>query len=155
MPRGQKRCPSCNFFVGAAKRSCSCGFNFGKPSQAKKQKSKAPAKPKINKREVLKRLLEEPKDSKRMFYAREMKLLNDLCNRYSLEFMNVVTFWKKFDSLTYLLSPKLKDTMDRKWRAFNYRLDKSRYDSYTIGEKTGEDRNLKKNIKTTRDFLNE
>ena len=90
-----------------------------------------------------------------MFYAREMKLLNDLCNRYSLEFMNVVTFWKKLDSLAYLLSPKLKDTMDIKWRAFNYKLDKSKYDDYNIGEKVGEDRDLLKETRTTKDFLNE
>ena len=90
-----------------------------------------------------------------MFYAREMKLLNDLCNRYSLEFMDVVTFWKKLDSLSYLLSPKLKDTMDQKWRAFNYKLDKSKYEQYTIGQKTGKDKNIKKQTKTTKDFLNE
>lgn len=90
-----------------------------------------------------------------MFYAREMKLLNDLCNRYSLEFMNVVTFWKKLNSLSYLLSPKLRETMDKKWRAFNYKLDKNKYQEYNIGEKVGEDLNLKKNIKTTKDFLNE
>lgn len=90
-----------------------------------------------------------------MFYAREMKLLNDLCNRYSLEFMDVVKFSKKFYSLSYLVSPKLRETMDKKWRAFNYKLDKSKYEEYNIGEKTGEDINIKKEIKTTRDFLNE
>jgi len=155
MPRGKKRCPECNVFVGIRTLACECGFKFGEPTKRKKQRSKAPAKPKINKRKIILRLLNEPSSSKRMFYAREMKLLNDLCNRYSLEFMNVVTFWKKLDSLAYLLSPKLKDTMDKKWRAFNYKLDKNRYDTYTIGEKCGEDKNLKKQIKTTRDFLNE
>ena len=155
MPRGKKRCPECNIFVGVRTLTCDCGFNFGEPTKIKEQRSKVPAKPKINKRKIILRLLEEPKTSKRMFYAREMKLLNDLCNRYSLEFMNVVTFWKKLDSLTYLLSPKLRDTMDKKWRAFNYKLDKSKYDEYNIGEKTGEDREIKKEIKTTKDFLNE
>ena len=155
MPRGKKRCPSCNIFVGARKISCDCGFNFGQPTQKKKQRSKIPAKPKINKRKIIQRLLEEPTTSKRMFYAREMKLLNDLCNRYSLEFMDVVKFSKKFYSLSYLVSPKLRETMDKKWRAFNYKLDKNKYEEYNIGEKIGEDLNIRKEIKTTRDFLNE
>lgn len=155
MPRGKRRCPSCNTFVGVRTLSCECGFNFGEPTKRKKQRSKVPAKPKINKRKIIQRLLEEPTTSKRMFYAREMKLLNDLCNRYSLEFMDVVKFSKKFYSLSYLVSPKLRETMDKKWRAFNYKLDKSKYEEYNIGEKTGEDINIKKEIKTTRDFLNE
>ena len=155
MPRGKKRCPSCNVFVGARKISCDCGFNFGQPTKNKKEKSRIPQKPKINKRKIVQRLLEEPKTSKRIFYAREMKLLNDLCNRYSLEFMDIVTFYKKLNSLSYLLSPKLRETMDKKWRAFNYKLDKNKYKEYNIGEKVGEDRDLKKQTKTTKDFLNE
>ena len=86
---------------------------------------------------------------------REMKFLNDLSSRYSLEFLGVVTFSKKFKSLAYLVSPKLKDTMDIKWRAFNYKVDNSKYKEYNIGEKTGEDKNINKTIKTTKDFLNE
>ena len=155
MPRGKKRCPSCNIFVGVRSLSCDCGFNFGEITKKKQQRTKVPAKPKINKRKIIQRLLEQPVSSKRMFYAREMKLLNDLCNRYSLEFMNVVTFNKKINSFALLLSIKLKDTMDKKWRAFNYKLDKNKYKEYNIGEKSGEDKELKKPNKTTKDFLNE
>lgn len=86
---------------------------------------------------------------------REMKFLNDLSDRYSLEFLSVVTFSKKFNSLAYLKSPKLKDTMDIKWRAFNYKVDKTKYEEYNIGEKVGQDKELQKQTKTTRDFLNE
>ena len=154
MPRGKKRCPECNVFLGVRSLHCECGFKFEEPTKRKKQRSKIPAKPKINKRKIILRLLNEPKLSKRMFYAREMKLLNDLCNRYSLEFMDVVTFWKKLDSLAYLLSSKLKDTMDKKWRAFNYKVDKTKYKEYNIGEKVGEDKEIKKETKTTKDFLN-
>ena len=155
MPRGKKRCPECNNFTGARRISCDCGFNFGKLSKSKKEKSRIPQKPKINKRQVLKRLVEDPKTNKRFFYAREMKFLNDLCNKYSLEFMHVVSFSRKFTSLAYLISPKLKDTMDRKWRAFNYKVDKSKYEEYNIGEKIGQDIKIPKQIKTTKDFLNE
>ena len=114
--------------------------------------SKKPKK--INKKEILFRLVDVPPTGRRNFYAREMKFLNDLCDRYSLEFMNVVSFNKKFDSLTYLVSPKLKKTLDQKFRAFNFLLDKSRYPEYDIGEKTGEDSVVKKK-KTLKDFLNE
>jgi len=81
--------------------------------------------------------------------------MNSLSNRYSLEFLSVLDFGRKFDSLAYLLSYKLKDTLDQKWRAFNYKFDKSKYVEYNIGEKFGEDKTIKKKNKTTRDFLNE
>lgn len=86
---------------------------------------------------------------------REMKFLNILCERYSLEFMNIVTFDKKFDSLAYLVSEKLKDTLDRKYRAFNFKVDFSKYVTYNIGDKVGEDRELQSKLKTIKDFLNE
>ena len=70
-------------------------------------KSKGP-----NKREILFRLLEVPDKGRRPFFAREMKMLNTLCERYSLEFMDIVSFTKKFDSLAYILSDKLKKKMD-------------------------------------------
>ena len=96
-----------------------------------------------------------PNTEKRFFYAREMKMLNDLCNLYSLEFMDIVSFEKKFDSLAYLVSPKLRNTLDQKFRAFNYVVDKTRYPTYTIGEKYGDDKKIAKKIKTTKDFLDE
>jgi len=86
---------------------------------------------------------------------REMKMLNDLCEKYSLEFMNVMTFFKKLDSLSYLVSPKLKDTLDRKFRAFNYCLDKNKYPEYSLGEKVGDDKPIEVKNKTIKDFLDE
>jgi len=152
MPRGKKRCPECSLEFGARKTVCDCGYVF---SVKVNKKPKAKPEKKINKRELLFRLVEKPKDNKRFFFMREMKFLNDLSNRYSLEFLEVVSFNKKFNSLSYLISPKLKETMDIKWRAFNYKLDNSKYKEYNIGEKTGEDKYIKKQIKTTKDFLNE
>jgi hypothetical protein len=113
------------------------------------------AKPKINKKEILSRLVLIPDKNKRLFYAREMKLLNDLCERYSLEFMNIVSFEKQFDSLMYLASPKLKETLDKKFQAFNFVVDLSKYEDYHIGEKVGEDPLIQKPIKTTKQFLDE
>ncbi len=113
-------------------------------------KSKGP-----NKREIVFRLLEVPDKGRRPFFAREMKMLNDLCERYSLEFMNIVDFGKKFDSLAYLVSDKLKDTLDQKFRAFNFKVDLSKYEVYHIGDKVGEDGAVPPKRKTVRDFLDE
>ncbi len=113
------------------------------------------AKSKINKKHILARLTLVPAKDKRLFYMREMKLLNDLCDRYSVEFMNCVSFDKKFDSLAYLVSDKLKETLDQKFRAFNFKVDLSKYDVYHIGERVGEDVVIEKPAKTIKDFLNE
>jgi len=113
------------------------------------------AKSKINKKHILARLTLVPLRDKRMFYMREMKFLNDLCERYSLEFMNVVSFDRKFDSLAYIVCDKLKETLDQKFRAFNYSIDLSRYETYNLGDKTGEDVQVSRQPKTIKQFLNE
>lgn len=147
MPRGQKQCPSCDTFVATRVSLCECGHTFKKKKKAEK--------PTINKQKILERLVIAPKDSKRVFYKREMKHLNELVDRYSLEFMNVVNFYRQFDSLSYLVSPKLKETLDKKFRAFNYVVDETRYPEYNIRAKSGKDRVVEKKRKTLKDFLDE
>jgi hypothetical protein len=117
--------------------------------------AKKKAKKKINKKDILSRLTLVPQKDKRLFYMREMKFLNDLCERYSLEFMNIVSFDKKFDSLAYLVCDKLKMTLDLKFRAFNYRVDTSKYFSYTIADKHGDDPEVIRKPKTAKQFLND
>jgi hypothetical protein len=113
------------------------------------------AKSKINKKHILAKLTLVPLKDKRLFYMREMKFLNTLCERYSLEFMNAMTFDKKLDSLAYLVSDKLKDTLDQKFRAFNFKIDYSRYEQYHIGDKVGDDPVVEKKKVTIKHFLNE
>lgn len=120
---------------------------------AKKKAKKA--KKKINKKNILARLTLVPTKDKRLFYMREMKILNDLCERYSEEFMNIVSFDKKFDSLSYIVCDKLKMKMDLKFAAFNFKIDFSKYESYTIGDKVGVDTEVNKEKKTTKQFLND
>ena len=109
----------------------------------------------LNKREILFRLLDVPDKGRRPFFAREMKMLNDLCGRYSQDFMAIVYFDKKFDSLAYLVSDKLKETLDEKFTAFNFKVDLSKYKTYDIGEKSGQDSDVLRKTKTIKDFLNE
>ena len=150
MPRGKKQCPSCKEFTGVRSVSCLCGHLFAKDKVKIGSKEKN-----INKRSVLYRLVEAPEKQKRFFFAREMKMLNSLCERYSLEFMNIVNFGKKFDSLAYLTSPKLRGKLDEKFRAFNYKFDNNKYPEYNIGEKVGEDQIITRTKKTTKKFLDE
>ena len=82
-------------------------------------------------------------------------MLNDLCDRYSQDFMSIINFDQKFDSLQYLRSSKLKEALDKKFRAFNFKVDFSKYPKYNIGRKTGKDIEIKKPKKTAKDFLNE
>ena len=111
-------------------------------------------KPKINKKKLLAKFVEVPFCSKRDFYAREMKLLNDLIEKYSEEFISVLTVPKKYDSIAILLCESYKDELDRKFRNFNYTIDYSRYESYTLSDKCGEDIVVDKKPKTIRNFLN-
>jgi len=96
-------------------------------------------KPHKRRQAVIGKLIDVPSVQKRFFWAREMKLLKDLEARYSLDFLEIVTFPKKYDSLAYIVSKALKDTMDRKWRNFNFKVDLSKYDTIILGEKTGKD----------------
>lgn len=161
MPRGKKQCPSCEDLVATRASCCSCGHIFTKKKDAKpkttKPKTTKPktAKPKISKIDILERLVEEPKNNKNFFYAREMKMLNDLVDLYSLEFMNVVNLGRRFESLAYFKHSKVKEKLDRRFREFNYVTDKSRYPEYNLGEKSGEDRFVKRKKKTLKDFLEE
>lgn len=156
MPRGKKQCPSCEDFVATRASCCGCGhiFTKKKDGESKKVKPKT-TKPKISKIDILKRLVEDPKNNKSFFYAREMKMLNDLVDLYSLEFMNVVNLGRKFESLSYFKHSKVKEKLDRRFREFNYVTDKSRYPEYNLGEKSGEDRFVKRKKKTVKDFLEE
>jgi hypothetical protein len=110
---------------------------------------------KINKRKILQSLIEIPKGSKREIYSREMKLLNDLISRYSEDFVSILKFDKKFDSIAILLCDSFKYELDKRFRNFNYVVDFSRYEKYSICEtKFGEDFPQVLKPKTIRDFLN-
>ena len=109
----------------------------------------------LSKIEIIERLIEVPEKSPPAFFKREMKMLNQLCETYSKEFMSIINFDQKFDSLQYLRSSKLKEALDKKFRAFNFKVEFSKYPKYNIGRKTGKDIEIKKPKKTAKDFLNE
>jgi len=116
-----------------------------------KVKKITPHRRKLN---ILSRLLDIPEKQKRFFYAREMKFLKILEERYSLDFLEIITFPKKYDSLAILVSKELKQTMNKKWNNFNFKIDTSKYQKYNIGKKSGEDFiPTKKQLKRTKDLF--
>lgn len=82
-------------------------------------------------------------------------MLNLLIDRYSEEFVEALTFDKKYDSIAILLCDSFKQELDRRFRCFEYKIDYSKYDNHQISDKKfGEDLNINKKPKTVRDFLN-
>ena len=113
------------------------------------------AKAKINKRELLKKFVSFPKKDLRLFFAREMKLLNDLIEKYSIEFVQALSLDKKYESVAIILCESFKPEIDKRFTSFNYKTDYSLYNDVAISEnKSGEDSAVKFKPKTIRDFLN-
>jgi len=108
---------------------------------------------KINKRDLIKKLVVEPKNQKRIFWAREMKLLNDLMSTFQdLDFWEKVRI-RKVPSLAVLKSPKGLLIIKKKYREFSYKIPEKI--TIKLGEKEGEDRAILKKTKTIRQFIDE
>lgn len=109
---------------------------------------------KLNKREILQRILVIPKTQKRPFWAREMKMLNSLMSEFSDQsFWQKFIFEKKYDSLAYFISPYGKKYLIRKFNEYNYKPPKG--NRVKLGEKVGEDLKLTKKKRTIKDFYDE
>lgn len=109
--------------------------------------------PKFNKRKAIQRLVIEPSSQKRIFWAREMKLLNTI-----LEIFPNTEFWekvrlRKVNSLAMLKTPKSLIFLRKKYNEFHYKIPEKI--EIPLGEKTGEDRIFSKKPKTIRQFIDE
>ena len=104
---------------------------------------------------MLKKFVDIPPKGSRLFYMKEMSLLNTLIERYSEDFVLVLKLPKKYDSMAVILCESYKETLDKKFRDFNYKFDKSNYKKINLSErKFGEDFLNTNKPKTIRDFLN-
>jgi hypothetical protein len=108
---------------------------------------------KLNKRDLIKKLVVEPDKQKRMFWAREMKLLNDLMEMFPNE-----DFWNRVSinlvpSLAVLRSGQGLKQIQKKYREFNYKIPPKI--EIPLGEKTGDDKIISKKPKTIRQFIDE
>ena len=112
-------------------------------------------KTKINKKLLLRKFVNIPEKGSRLFYMREMTLLNTLIDRYSEEFVLALKLIKKYDSMAVIICDSYKKQIDKKFRDFNYRIDKSKYEEVLLSDnKSGEDFNITIKPKTVKDFLN-
>ena len=108
---------------------------------------------KLNKRDLIKKIVVEPDKQKRMFWPREMKLLNDLLDMFPNQ-----EFWErmkinKVTSLAMLRSGFGLEQIKKKYREFNYKIPPKI--EIPLGEKTGEDKIISKKLKTIRQFIDE
>jgi len=157
MPKGKKKCPECQAIVGAAKKTCSCGFTF---SANKKNErilelfgiKKAPTFAEC-KRSFLKRMLGNQKPSS---YALEMSVVKKIFEGFNndLDFLSKVKPPFQFkNSIKYFLTKEGKEYLLRKYREFYYKPpEKDKFVDNRV--KSGEDI-LSKNIKTLKEFLDE
>lgn len=108
---------------------------------------------KINKRDLIKKIVIEPKTQKRIFWAREMKLLNDLMSIFdNLDFWSKIRV-SKVPSLAILKSENGIKILKKKYREFMYKIpDKV---EIKLGKKQGEDKKILKAPQTIRQFIDE
>jgi hypothetical protein len=92
---------------------------------------------KSEKIKILKLLIEVPEEPSTEFLLKEIGMLNTFIERYNEEFAKVPNRPKK-ESMAIWLSEAMKPEVEKRWRAFNYVTDESKYPTYTLGEKVGE-----------------
>jgi hypothetical protein len=111
--------------------------------------------PKIKKKDIIFNLIDVPANGRRPFWAKEMTFLKRLEGKYPIEFLNVLKFSKKFDSLAILLTGPLAKELESRFFQFNYKPKISSTIIPPEAEKIGGDRIIIHKAKTTKDFLNE
>ncbi len=107
-----------------------------------------------DKKEVVSRLVDVPSKNKRFFWAREIKFLNDLLERFpDIDFWKIVTFPKKYESLLALKGEYGEKTLKKKYSEYNYVIPK--VEKIKLGKKVGKDVDFKEKKNTIRKFLSE
>ena len=105
------------------------------------------------KKVIIERLLITPKKNKRLFWAREIKLLNDLYSLFPLvEFWEKINFSKKYESLTFLRSEYGMKELKKKFMEYNY-APRKKEEIKLYSKKFGETYTKKQQSKTIKSFL--
>lgn len=113
---------------------------------------------KINKREIIKGLVEVPKTARRQFWAKEMTILKKLLEKYSPEFVKILKFDKKYDSLAILSTGPLSSKVESRYRQWVFAQNRQNIvvENYNLNdEKLGDNITIQSNPKTIKQFLNE
>lgn len=108
--------------------------------------------PKLNKKEIVLRLITPPKSIKGPFWSREYKILNDLMALFPDEnFWSKVNFDRGWDSLLIFKSEYGLSLLKKKYKQFHYKPPE--YKKIELTKKSGCDKIIDKKPKTIRDFL--
>ena len=90
--------------------------------------------------------------NKGAFYAREMKMFEALLKKYpKQDFWEKVAFPQKPESLSFFASDFGKKILKEKYNEFNYKIPEA--ETFSLGEKQGEDKDIQIKPKTIKDFL--
>lgn len=109
---------------------------------------------KLNKKQIVLRLITPPKSIKGAFWTKEYGILKRLMQKYPNEdFWQKIHFENDWDSLVILQSDYGKSLLDKKYKEFNYKIPE--YDKIELTNKSGCDRVITRKPKTIRGFLNE
>ena len=109
---------------------------------------------KLNKKQILLRLITPPKTIKGPFWTREYKVLKNLMALYpEEEFWQKLKFDMGWDSIVILQSEYGRSLLDKKYKHFKYKIPPR--EKITLTNKSGDDRIIPKKYKTIRGFLNE
>jgi hypothetical protein len=104
------------------------------------------------KKSIILKLLYEPKNNKRNFWAREIKFLNELYELFpDIGFWKLLNFKKKYDSLLFLKGDYGLRTLKRKFLEFSYVIPENK--EVIIGDKSGKDYGKIIKPKTIKQFL--
>jgi len=90
--------------------------------------------------------------NKGSFYAREIKIFESLYKLYpNQDFWEKVSINQKPESLSFFVSDFGKKLLKEKYNEFNYKVPKA--ETFSLGEKQGEDKVIEIKPKTIKDFL--
>jgi len=104
------------------------------------------------KKEIVSSLINVPEKNKRLFWAREIKFLNDLYKTFpNVDFWLKLNFKKKYDSLVFLRGDYGAKELKKRFLEYSY--TPNEVEKIVIGDKCGKDYDRPKTIKTIKDFL--
>lgn len=109
---------------------------------------------KLNKKQIVLRLITPPKSIKGPFWTREYGILKRLMEKYPNEdFWQKIHFKNDWDSLVILQSDYGKFLLDKKYKEFHYKIPE--YKKIELTDKSGCDIVINSKPKTIRRFLDE
>jgi len=109
---------------------------------------------KLNKKQIVLRLITPPKSIKGAFWTREYGILKRLMEQYPDEdFWQKIHFENDWDSLVIFQSEYGKSLLDKKYKEFHYKIPE--YTKIELTKKSGRDKVIVRKPKTIRQFLDE